>query len=347
MLDINKKNLILINHGRKKTMKLLKKITVYFSIALSTILFSQITKAADEVNVAFFLEWATPNQEAKVKKVYDEAMGVKINWTNFATGVEMTEAMLSGDIDISYSQGMTPFVNAVNAKAPIKIVDVAVEYGMGGTGCVVSNSSGISKANAADLEGQKVAVPLNTMADYAFRMIMSHLGADASKVNVVDMEPADGAVALVDGNVVMACMFGKNSIDKALEKGAMLMTTAEATAAGITSFDITSATDKFIKENPELLRSFLEVTAEANANYAAGNADMSVIAKDAGMTVDKTKNQMSGFKFPTPAEQKSTWFSSGGKVEGMLSFMGTMFATAENPALSDYSKTINTSFLPN
>ena len=317
------------------------------SIAALVLTISVAFSAANEVRVAFFLEWATPNQEAKVKKVFDDALGVPVKWTNFATGGEMTEAMLSGDIDISYSQGMTPFVNAVNAKAPIKIVDVAVEYGMGGTGCVVSNSSGISKANAADLEGQKVAVPLNTMADYAFRMIMSHLGADASKVNVVDMEPADGAVALVDGNVVMACMFGKNSIDKALEKGAMLMTTAEATAAGITSFDITSATDKFIKENPELLRSFLEVTAEANANYAAGKADMSVISKDAGMTVDKTKNQMSGFKFPTPAEQKSTWFSSGGKVEGMLSFMGTMFATAENPALSDYSKTINTSFLPN
>ena len=94
----------------------------------------------------------------------------------------------------------------------LKIVDVAVEYGMGGTGCVVSNSSGISQANAKDLEGQKVAVPLNTMADYAFRMIMSHLGADASKVNVVDMEPADGAVALVDGNVIMSCMCGLRNV---------------------------------------------------------------------------------------------------------------------------------------
>ena len=327
-------------------MKSLKKLLTSVSVIAGIFSLSSIANAADEVNVAFFLEWATPNQEAKVKKAYDEAMGVKINWTNFATGVEMTEAMLSGDIDISYSQGMTPFVNAVNAKAPIKIVDVAVEYGMGGTGCVVSNSSGITKANAKDLEGQKVAVPLNTMADYAFRMIMSHLGADASKVNVVDMEPADGAVALVDGNVVMSCMFGKNSIDKALEKGAMPMTTAEATAAGITSFDITSATDKFIKENPELLRSFLEVTAESNATYAAGKSDMSVIAKDAGMSVDKTKNQMSGFKFPTPAEQKSSWFNAGGKVEGMLAFMGNMFATSENPALNDYSQTINTSFLP-
>jgi len=327
-------------------MKSLKKIFTGASLVAGIFSLSSIAQAADEVNVAFFLEWATPNQEAKVKKAYDEAMGVKINWTNFATGVEMTEAMLSGDIDISYSQGMTPFVNAVNAKAPIKIVDVAVEYGMGGTGCVVANSSGITKASAKDLEGQKVAVPLNTMADYAFRMIMSHLGADASKVNVVDMEPADGAVALVDGNVVMSCMFGKNSIDKALEKGKMLMTTAEATAAGITSFDITSATDKFIKENPELLRSFLEVTAEANAQYAAGKSDMSVIAKDAGMSVEKTKNQMDGFKFPTPAQQKSSWFNSGGKVEGMLAFMGNMFATSENPALNDYSQTIDTSFLP-
>jgi len=51
-------------------------------------------KAADSVNVAFFLEWATPNQIARVDKVYDEAMGVDVNWTNFLTSVQMTEAML-------------------------------------------------------------------------------------------------------------------------------------------------------------------------------------------------------------------------------------------------------------
>ena len=102
----------------------------------------------------------------------------------------------------------------------------------------------------------------------------------------------------------------------------------------------------FIKENPELVRTFLEVTAESNALFAAGNSDMSIIAKDAGMSVEKTTNQMAGFGFPTPEEQKSSWLNSGGKVEGMLAFMGNMFATAENPALSDYSKTIDASFLP-
>jgi taurine transport system substrate-binding protein len=35
-------------------------------------------QAADSVNVAFFLEWATPNQIAKVEKAYDDAMGVDV-----------------------------------------------------------------------------------------------------------------------------------------------------------------------------------------------------------------------------------------------------------------------------
>jgi len=31
--------------------------------------------AANEVRVAFFLEWATPNQEDKVKQTFDKAFG--------------------------------------------------------------------------------------------------------------------------------------------------------------------------------------------------------------------------------------------------------------------------------
>ena len=110
------------------------------TIVALTLSISVAFSAANQVRVAFFLEWATPNQEAKVKKTFDDALGVPVKWTNFATGGEMTEAMLSGDIDISYSQGLTPFVNAVNAKAPIKLVDIAVTYGMGNTTCIVSVS---------------------------------------------------------------------------------------------------------------------------------------------------------------------------------------------------------------
>ena len=159
--------------------------------------------AADSVNVAFFLEWATPNQIAKVDKAYDEAMGVHVNWTDFSTGTGMTEAMLAGDIDIAYSQGLSPFVTAIQQGAPLKMVAVAVVYEA--NDCFVRDGLGIDSSNASELEGKTVAVPLNTMADYAFRMYMNELNVDTSTMTIVDQAPADGAVSLADGSVDMAC----------------------------------------------------------------------------------------------------------------------------------------------
>ena len=301
--------------------------------------------AANEVRVAFFLEWATPNQEAKVKKTFDKALGVPVKWINFATGGEMTEAMLSGDIDISYSQGLTPFVNAVNAKAPIKLVDIAVIYGMGGTTCVAAK--GIDKGNASSkLDGQKVAVPLGTMADYVFKETMRVVGADISKMKVVDMNPEDGSAAFVNGDVAMACLFGGKSIKAAKEKGASLLPVKEAQDAGIAGIDNTSVTNKFLKENPGMVRTFVEVTHEANARYNNGKADMNVIAKDAAMDLAGTKKQMGGFEFPNAGTMKSKYMNKGGILMTYLEVMGNMFATSENPALKDYAAVVDTSYLP-
>ena len=133
----------------------MKKIVSFIlgSILALNLSVSVANAAAKEVRIAFFLEWASPNQEDKVKGAFAKAFGVPVKWTNFATGGEMTEAMMSGDIDISYSQGLTPFVNAANSKKPITLVDVSILYGMKGTTCVVSNASGITKANASSLRG--------------------------------------------------------------------------------------------------------------------------------------------------------------------------------------------------
>ena len=223
--------------------------------------------AADSVNVAFFLEWATPNQIAKVDKAYDDAMGVDVNWTDFSTGVQMTEAMLAGDIDIAYSQGLAPFVTAIQQGAPLKMVSIAVVYEA--NDCFVNDSLGITSANASELEGQTVAVPLNTMADFSFRKQMAALDVDISTMTIVDQAPADGAVSLADGSVAMACIFGGASAKAAGEVGTPIMSSQEKTDAGIGSFDVVSVTEKFATENPDLLRTFLQVTEEANQAWKA------------------------------------------------------------------------------
>ena len=326
----------------------MKKIVSFIlgSILALNLSVSVANAAAKEVRIAFFLEWASPNQEDKVKGTFEKAFGVPVKWTNFATGGEMTEAMMSGDIDISYSQGLTPFVNAANSKKPITLVDVSILYGMKGTTCVVSNASGISKANASSLEGKKVAVALGTMADYVFRETMKVVGADASKMTIVDMVPEDSAVALANGDVAMSCLFGKKSIATALKSGKLMLTVKEASDNGIAGIDITSVTNKFMKENPGMVRTFLEITHEANDRYKAGKSDFNVISKDATMDVASTKDQMESFGFPSVDEQMNNYFAKDGILMKYLAIMGEMFATSENPMLKDYSKVVNTSFLP-
>jgi taurine transport system substrate-binding protein len=298
-----------------------------------------IAAAADAVNVAFFLEWATPNQIAKVDKVYDEAMGVDVNWSDFATGTAMTEAMLAGDIDIAYSQGLAPFVTAIQQGAPLKMVGIAVVYEA--NDCFVSNKLGIDSSNASELEGKTVAVPLNTMADFSFRKQMAALRVDTSTMTIVDQAPADGAVSLADGSVAMACIFGGASSAAAGEVGTPIMSTQQKRDADIGSFDVISVTEKFATENPELLETFLEVTDEANKDWKASDEQIAKIAADAGMDIETTKNQLSGFTFPSAREQKKQYFGKKGIAAAAAESLGTVFSDSG----VSFKKVIDGSFL--
>ena len=324
-----------------------KKIVNFFLkkfIIISTLISLTISAEAKTVNVAYFLEWATPNQEAKVKKIYDKEMEAKVRWTNFATGTQMIEAMMAGDIDIAYSPGLTPFVNAVNAKAPVTMVGVAVLYQMGGTRCIVSNSSGITKANAKKLEGKKAAIPIGTMAEAVFKQVMSSLGVNYKRIKVIDMAPKDGAKALAKGDVAMTCLFGGKSIKKALKKGKNLLSPEEMFDVGIAGVDAILVANKFLKKNRNLVTKFIEVTNQANENYKNGKSNIGIIAKDAGMSVSQTKKQMSGFSFPTPAEQQF-YLSKNGMTTNYIKTLGDMISTSQNPALKNYSKVVDISFI--
>ena len=322
-------------------MKSIIKRALMASAGVMAFAISVSAQAADKVNVAFFLEWATPNQIAKVDKTYDKAMGVSVNWTDFKTGVAMTEAMLSGDIDISYSQGLAPFVTAIQQGAPLKMVGIAVVYEA--NDCFVKNGSGIDASNASELEGKTVAVPLNTMADYAFRRYMAHLKVDTSKMKIVDQAPPDGAQSLTDGLVDMACIFGGASSKAASEVGTPIMTKQQKTDAGIGSFDVISVTEKFATENPELGKTFLEVTEEANVAWKATDEQIAKVAKDAGMKVPTTKKQMADFIFPSAKEQLEQYFNKGGIAASAASSLGLVFSGDSDG--SKIAKTIDGSFL--
>lgn len=302
-------------------------------------------QAVDEITVGYFLEWPTPNQYAQVNGLYDEALGVKVNWRAFETGVQMSAAMAAGAIQILYSQGVPPFVIASSAGLPIELAGVAVTYD-DNDNCVVHASQNITAENATDLEGKRVAVPLGTAAHYGFLKQMEHFGVDVSTLAVVDMPPADGAAALARGDLAMACGWG-GGLRRMMEHGNVLLTGAEKRELGIRIFDVVSVDRNFAAANPEIVAGFLRVTEDMNRRFETDRETMlPVIAQAAGMDLDATGETLDAFGFPTMEEQLSEAWMGGG-LQTFLKEVADFFAehgNVESP-LDSYDGVVNTAFM--
>jgi len=109
-------------------MKTLKTMVAALAASTAMVAATVPANALDELTVAYFLEWPTPNQFAQANKIYEKELGVKVNWVSFDAGTAMSAAMASGDVHISFSQGVTPFLVATAAGQDLQVVDVAVSY---------------------------------------------------------------------------------------------------------------------------------------------------------------------------------------------------------------------------
>ena len=304
---------------------------------------SNAAMAMDELTVGYFMEWPMPFQFAKANGTYDEKLGMKVNWVAFDTGTAMSAAMASGDVQISISQGVPPFVVATSAGQDLQVIDVAVSYS-DNDNCVVRTDLEITKDNAAELAGKKVAVPLGTAAHYGFLNQMKHFGVDLASLTVVDMAPVDGAAALAQGSVDMACGYG-GGLNRAKEHGNVLLTGAEKEALGILVFDVSSAPSNFVAENGDLVAKFLKITSDANAmwNDPANQATMlPVIAKDAGMDEAAAASNLATFVFPSIDDQLSAKWLGGGSAAFMKGVAGVFVDAGSIPsALDSYDSRIN------
>ena len=299
--------------------------------------------SAEEITVGYFLEWPMPFQYAKAMGTYDEEMGVTVNWVSFDTGTAMSAAMASGDVQLSVSQGVPPFVVATSAGQDLQILDVAVSYS-DNDNCVVKADLEIDKMSAGELTGKKVAVPLGTAAHYNFLKQMSHFGVELGSMEIVDMAPPDGAAALAQGAVDMACGWG-GSLRRMLEHGNVLLSGAEKEELGILVFDVTSGPAGWVAENSDLVAKFLKVTGDANAMWNSGehSAEMlPVIAKDAGMDIDATEATIGTFVFPSVEDQLGPKWLGGG-AQTFMKGVADVFVEAGSidAALDSYDNAVN------
>lgn len=298
----------------------------------------------ESITVAYFPEWPTANQVAQAERWYDEEMGLEVRWRPFDSGVQMADAMVAGEVDVSYSMGIIPFMGAVSGGAPLTAVGIAVSYAENDN-CVVHYKAAIDKANAHELEGKKIAVPFGTVTHYKLLRTLDFLGVDTGKLDLVDMVSAKGAEALARGEVTMACGWG-GALRRMLGKNRVLMSAREQTRIGIRTFDVVVVTNDFAEAHPDLVTAFLRVSDRA-ADYLDDDPDEAepIIAEAAGLSLKESNILLSRFQFYTrDAQLTSTWMRGG--VQAFTKEVADFYVEqgAMPKALDDYGPMFDAGF---
>ena len=300
--------------------------------------------ALDELVVGYFLEWPTANQFAQANDLYDEALGIPVKWVSFDAGTAMSAAMASGDVHISYSQGVTPFLVATAAGQDLQVIDIAETYS-DNNNCVVRSTLEIDSGNAIELKGKQVALPIGTAAHSDFLAQIGHFGLAETDFKIVDMTPVDGAAAFASGEFDMVCGWG-GPLRRMKEHGNVLLSGPEKEAVSGVIYDVTSTPSSFAEANADIVTKFLGVTSKMNEMYAADRAPMIAdIAKEAGMDIEGTTAILDVMNFMSAETQLSDewmgkWLAGDLKRQALA-----LEAAGKIKALDDYNALVNTSYL--
>ena len=137
----------------------------------------------------------------KVKGVLEkrlEPLGVKVEWSQFAAGPQLMEALNVGKVDLG-SVGETPPIFAQAAGTSLIYVAGRKPSDGKGQAVIVQEDSPIK--TLADLKGQKVVFQKGSSAHYLLLKALEEGGLKYSDIRAVTLPPVDAREAFIQGEI--------------------------------------------------------------------------------------------------------------------------------------------------
>jgi taurine transport system substrate-binding protein len=284
----------------------MKTLTKFLTGTLLAAFAAQAAAAADTVRIGYQNE-PDPSHAAIVDGAYEKATGDKIEWRKFDSGASVIAALASNAIDIGYA-GSSPLAAGVTRGAPIEAFLVAGLIGKA-EGLVVRNGSGVN--DIKDLLGKKVATPFVSTAHYSLLFALKNAGVDATKVNVLNLQPPEIAAAFARGDIDGAYVWDP-VLAKAKENGKVLIDSAGVAKLGGPTFVAWITRKDYAAAHPDVLKAFTQVTLDSYAHfrknpddYRAGTPNAKKIADFNGAKVEEIFDEVDGAYYPLAKEQAS------------------------------------------
>ncbi|WP_424967164.1 ABC transporter substrate-binding protein [Dinoroseobacter sp. S375] len=228
---------------------------------------------AEQLTFAWSPNPQTPQVDIAIKNGYFEEAGLDINFVAFRTGREGFEAMLGGQVDITFMAEFPAAVGALTGQEFGVVADLARFTGSR----VIVNTSGGAVDSPADLAGKKIGTTLGTNVNFYLDKILTEAGIEAELVSAAppDLVPAV-ARGDVDAIVPFPSFYSAARTTLGEDYG-------ELRVPGYQVHYILSASPTMITERSEVLEAFMGALAKADADVKA-DPEAAIAAVSASMS---------------------------------------------------------------
>ncbi len=244
--------------------------------------------------------------------LHEKEMDVPVKWVRFDSGRDVNTAMAGGSIDFG-NVGLPPATIGVSQGMDywaIMCSDVL--------GAVESLAAGDGINSVKDLEGKKVAAPFGSTTHYELLKALTMENVDISKVQILDMAPAEAVAAFMRGNIDAAYIW-EPSLGEMVKAGAHIVLTSKQMAdKGYLTWDVIAVQPKFAKAYPEYVVKFLKSELEAiDYWYDKKQSRAEIVSKElGGIDLKDTIRMTDGVELPRLDEQLSQKIMGTSKKKG-------------------------------
>ncbi|MEU5413995.1 taurine ABC transporter substrate-binding protein [Streptomyces clavifer] len=239
-----------------------------------------------------------------------------IKWIKFDSGATINTAFVAGSVDLA-AIGSSPVARGLSEplNIPYKVtwvLDVAGDN----EALVARDGSGVE--DVEDLAGRKVATPFSSTSHYSLLAALDRSGVDASKVQLLDLEPQDIVAAWSRGDIDAAYVW-LPTLDELGKTGKTLVSSRELAAAGKPTLDLGVASTAFIEKQPEVITAWRKAQAQAlDLIHDDPSAAAEAVGKQLGISPQDAAAQLKQGIFLKPADQSDAkWLGRPGRVGGL------------------------------
>lgn len=197
---------------------------------------------------------------------FEEAGFTAVETQQFVAGVEAGQALVSGEIDL-WQPASVPAISLINTGAPVSIVGQGSKCRV--ESLLVRPDSGVE--NPEDLYEVEIAVLQGSSLNAYLANLANHYGLDYSRLNIVNMAPAESLTALLNGDIDAAVTFPPSTNRAIVDAGAIEV------AGRVSGFEVDSGeevdfsqtrcvlvmNDGFTSSHPDAAEAAMSVIARA------------------------------------------------------------------------------------